>query len=191
MSQLGNILMITVHPEHVSPNALFTVNTVIAVGRAPNETLNELAEVVDVPAPDAPSDDLAAGEALIWFRDTNRVLSKVRVAPPRAELDRHKRKYAQGELEDERVFYFHGPRNELNLRARNLTTFIELAEGLDADTWLFHLKRGDYSNWFRNGVKDATLADRIAEIEQNKELPPAESRREIKKLIEAKYTAPA
>jgi len=191
VTYLGNTVMITVHPEHVSSKALEAVKTVLVVGRAPNEIVNELGKVMNLPTPDVPPGDLAAGEALIWFRDSNRLSPKVTVGPPRAERHRHKRKYAQGELEDERVFHFRGPRNELNLRARNLTMFVELADGLDGDTWEFHLKRGDYSNWFRHGLKDAAVADQIASIEQNESLSAADSRAEIKKAIEAKYTAPA
>ena len=191
LAQLGNTLMITVHPEHVSSNALSSVNTLIAVGRAPNEIVNEFARIISIPVPDVPAYDLSPGESLVWFRDSNRLLPRVTVEPPRAQHDRHRRKYAQGELEDDRAFYFRGPRNELNLRARNLTMFVEFSEGLDDATWLFHLKRGDYSNWFRNVVKDAATADEIASIEQNESLSAADSRAQIRKAIEAKYTAPA
>ncbi|MBV9763282.1 MAG: HAD family hydrolase [Acidobacteriaceae bacterium] len=191
VSKLGSTLMITVHPEHVSPDALNTVDTIIAVGREPHLVMNEFAEIAGVPPPDVPTDDLAPGEALIWFRDSQRVLPRVRVEPPRAERNRHKRKYAQGELEDERVFYFRGPEKKLNLRAQNLITFLQLADGVDDDTWLFHLKRADYSNWFRCGIKDTAIADQIARIEQNDSLSAAESRAQIKEAVESKYTAPA
>ncbi|MGI9069843.1 MAG: HAD hydrolase family protein [Bryobacteraceae bacterium] len=77
ISQLGNTLMITVHPEHVSPHALGTVSTVIVVGRAPGEIVNQFARIINVPAPDFPPDDLAPGEALIWFRDSSRLLPKI------------------------------------------------------------------------------------------------------------------
>ena len=46
----------------------------------------------------------------------------------------------EGELPPERSFYFKGPERKLNLRARNLIQFLQLAEGIDVDTWTFHLK---------------------------------------------------
>lgn len=190
IAEANNTVMITVHPDHVLPKALETVNTFITVGRTPHEIVNEFARAISVPVPDVRPGDLAPGEALIWFRDSNRLLPRVTVEPPHAEHDRHKRKYAQGDLDD-RSFYFRGQRNELNLRARNLTMFVELADGLDDDTWLFHLRRGDYSNWFRDVIKDAAAAKEIASIEQNEALSAADSRAEIKKVIEEKYTAPA
>ena len=39
IDQLGNTLLITVHPEHVSPAALAKIDTVIVVGREPQDSL--------------------------------------------------------------------------------------------------------------------------------------------------------
>jgi len=91
-------------------------------------------------------------------------------------------------LEPERSFYFRGPEGALNLRARNLNTFVQLAEGVDEKTWEFHLKRGDYSAWLRSSLKDEELADAIAGIERDKN---GDSRRLVKEKILEKYTAPA
>jgi hypothetical protein len=44
------------------------------------------------------------------------------------------------------VVLFQGPENKQNLRAQNLMTFIALADGIDDETWLHHLKQHDYSN---------------------------------------------
>jgi hypothetical protein len=33
------------------------------------------------------------------------------------------------------------------------------AEGVDNDTWIVHLKRHDYSEWFKNALHDDELAD--------------------------------
>ena len=54
----------------------------------------------------------------------------------------------------------------MDLAIQNLTMFVQVAEGIDAETWRFNLRRGDYSNWFRNALKDPELADRIAAVEQ-------------------------
>lgn len=190
-SQLGNTLMITVHPEHVAPSVLESIGTVIAVGRAPGEVIHEFSKVVGESSPALSDEDLPPGEALIWYREQNKVISHVKVEPPRGQYSRHKRKYAQGELGAERSFYFRGSKNKLNLRAQNLSMFMQLAEGVDDETWLFHLQRGDYSDWFRNGVKDANLADEVAAFEKDESQAAAESRDRVKKAIESKYTAPA
>jgi hypothetical protein len=102
---------------------------------------------------------------------------------------RHKRKYAQGELEEARVFYFRGPGDRLNLRAQNMTAFVQIAKGVDDDTWLLHLRRGDYSRWLREAIKDNALAEEATTVEQDQSLSPAESRSRIAQAIAERYTA--
>jgi hypothetical protein len=78
----------------------------------------------------------------------------------------------------------------LNLRAKNLLTFIQLADGVDSATWVFHLRRNDYSTWLRHSLSDEELADQIETIEQDVKLPENESRERVKDAILQKYTAP-
>ncbi|MCU1260925.1 MAG: phosphoglycolate phosphatase [Bryobacterales bacterium] len=189
--QLSNVMLVTVHPGHVSPIALSRINTVIVVGRETGTLLQEFAEAAGLTVPEVPGHDLESGEALIWFCDENRLIARVKLEPSHGEHSRHRRKYAEGELEPERIFYFRGPQGESNLRANNLNSFVQLAEGVDPKTWLFHLKRGDYSNWFRHALKDAQIANEIESIEKDERLPEKESRQRIKDVILQKYTAPA
>lgn len=49
----------------------------------------------------------------------------------------------------EEHFVFRGPEGRLNLRAQTLVSFSQMAEGVDDDTWAFHLRCGDYSRWFQ------------------------------------------
>jgi hypothetical protein len=69
--------------------------------------------------------------------------------------------------------------------------FMDLADGVDDETWLFHLRRGEISQWLRQGIKDDTLATQVAAIERNEKLDAAASRRKLRELIEATYTLPA
>jgi hypothetical protein len=115
----------------------------------------------------------------------------MKAEPSRNEHQRHRRKYAEGELEEERSFYFRGPEGELNLRAQNLNTFVQLAQGVDPKTWMFHLKRNDYSGWLRSSLKDEDLADRIECVEKDPSLTETESRKRITEMIQEKYTAPS
>ncbi|WDT82346.1 MAG: hypothetical protein MPW14_11790 [Candidatus Manganitrophus sp.] len=90
----------------------------------------------------------------------------------------------------DRSFFFQGPDGKLNLRAQNLTLFMQLADGVDDATWMHHLRRGDYSRWFREMIKDDHLAEEAAQIEAEK-LSAQESRARIREKIEARYTHPA
>jgi hypothetical protein len=107
------------------------------------------------------------------------------------ERRRHQRKYAQGELGEDKSFYFRGPEGKLNLRAQNLVLFMQLADGLDDATWLYHLARGDYSRWFGEAIKDEELAAEAAHIEAQPNPDPAESRAHIRAAIEQRYTLAA
>jgi HAD superfamily hydrolase (TIGR01484 family) len=189
--QTMSMLLVTVHPEHVSPAALKPIQIVSVVGKDPQKSADEFAAAVGIKAPRFEPGDLAQGEASVWFCETGEVFNHVRTLPGKAERKRHKRKYAEGELEPERVFVFKGAENKLNLRVQNLRTFLQISEGIDDETWLFHLNRGEYSGWFRDKIKDRDLAADVERVEQNKDLSPVDSRKEIAKAIEARYTAPA
>jgi HAD superfamily hydrolase (TIGR01484 family) len=104
------------------------------------------------------------------------------LAPPR--------KYLDGELGPDRSFYFRGAEGKLNLRAQNLSLFLQLGDGVDDATWGYHLKRGDYSRWLRDAVKDPTLVSAIEAIERGPDTPAGEARRKVRDAIEHLY-APA
>lgn len=186
-----SMMLVTVHPEHVSPAALRLIDALVTVGKAPREAAEEFAKVVGISPPQMPSDDLSQGEASVWFLDSNRLVPRMQTEPGKAERKRHKRKYAEGELEAERMFWFRGPAGKLNLRVQNLNTFLQLAEGIDDETWLYHLRRHDYSNWFEHAIKDKDLASELRQIEQADSLSPVESRSRIAKAVESRYTVPA
>ena len=99
------------------------------------------------------------------------------------------RKYAAGELPSDVSFYFRGPKGALNLRAQNLQTFVQLALGVDDATWLHHLRRGDYSDWFQRQIKDRELAAETAAVERDTSLDANASRQRVKEAIERRYTA--
>jgi hypothetical protein len=115
----------------------------------------------------------------------------IKARQTKEKQQRHIRKYAEGELGEDRSFYFRGPDRALNLRAHNLSTFLQLAAGVDDGTWLHHLRGGAYSRWFREAIKDQDLAAEAAGIEADGSLSAADSRARIKELVEQRYTAPA
>ena len=188
---MHGILLITVHPESVAPAVLSTIDLIIAIGEAPERTLASFSQAVGQPPPALPPVELQTGEAIAWFRRTSVPPFWFRSEPPKGELQRHHRKYAEGELAPELSFYFRGPEGKLNLRAQNLHIFLQLADGVDDDTWLHHLRNRDFSSWFRLTIKDDELADEAVQIEQNQNLSPAESRAAIRDAIEKRYTAPS
>jgi HAD superfamily hydrolase (TIGR01484 family) len=189
--RLAQVLFITVHPNHVAAEVLTQVNTAIAIGKEPDTALQMLADANGSPRPKISPATLKSGEALVWRLETGEPPFRMTVAPGEVEHRRHKRKYAEGELGPERSFYFRGPEGKLNLRAQNLMLFVQLAEGVDEETWRYHLQRGDYSQWFREGIKDESLAEQAARIESQPAASAAETRDLIRSLINERYTLPA
>jgi hypothetical protein len=188
---MTGLLLITVHADHVAPAVLSSIGIVIAVGASPESTLAGFAAALKVPPPVFESFQPAAGEAVAWFRTSGERPTPFRFEPAEAERRRHRRKYAQGELGADKSFYFRGKDGKLNLKAHNLMLFLQMAEGVDEDTWLFHLRRGDYSTWFRDVVKDEDLATEVMRIEKETEMPSDESRAQLRKAIEERYTGVA
>ena len=84
-------------------------------------------------------------------------------------------------------FYFRGPKAELKLPAENLRTFMQLAEGVDDATWLFHLRRGDYARWFRDKIQDKELAAVAEQLSHADDESPQSSRRRINEMIKKLY----
>jgi len=189
--RLEGVVMVSVRPNLIAPAVLRALETLIVLGDKPREMLREFIDanrataVADVP------DALEAGTAVLWNKTGNGAPTVVHVEPSRTERRRHLRKYAEGELPEDRSFYFRGPAGKLNLRAQNLIQFMNLGDGVDDETWLFHLQRGEMSRWLREGIKDEPLAAQAAAIERNRQLDAGASRRKLRELIEATYTLPA
>jgi hypothetical protein len=186
-----NYMIITVHPKHVSSEVLSAADVVIAIAGDPEGLFRDFTETLGhgIPKLALPS-SMEPREAVVWFRRKEEGPFRFRSIQSRITHQRHLRKYAEGTLSPERSFYFQGPDGKLNLRAQNLFTFIQLAEGIDDETWLYHLKNGDVSGWFRRSIKDEGLAS-AAEIIVKMYTTPKESRRLIKKAIEERYTLPS
>jgi hypothetical protein len=189
---LSGMLLITVHPEHVAPAVLSSIDVVAAIGRSAGDTLRAYSEAVGAQLPPALPETAAPGEAILWRRRSDpRDPVWIRTYPPKAEHRRHVRKYATGDLGEDRSFYFRGPAGQLNLRAQNLGLFMQLADGVDDETWLHHLRLQDYSRWFRENIKDEDLASEAEGVERQPGLSPRESRDLIKAAIERRYTMPS
>ena len=190
-NRLAGILLVSVTPGAVAPIALQLVDSLLVLGDKPHEMLQEFAQANGSAPPGVPTDRVPPGEVLLWHKGSGAPPVRVLLEPSRTDRRRHLRKYAEGELGEDRSFFFRGPEGKLNLRAHNLILFTNLADGVDEDTWLYHWKRGDVSQWLRTCVKDETLADRVAALEQDEPPDPGTSRRRVRQLIEESYTLPA
>ena len=187
-SWTGNIVLVTVHPDHVAKGALAMIRAALIVGRDPQATLTAVARGRGEQPAILPAHDEDPRSS--WWLSIGSAPIKVRPIERSVDRQRHHRKYAKGELGEDRSFYFRGPDARLNLRAQNLELFKQIGDGVDDATWTYHLQQHDVSRWFREVIKDESLATEAEAIE-SADLPASQSRTEIRQAIERRYTAPA
>jgi len=186
------MILITVHPESIAKAVLDSVDLILAVGDSPDQTISAFCQTVGEDPPKvSPTIQLEPREVLAWWRRTRNPPIRIRCKPPRSERRRHSRKYAEGNLGPDRSFFFRGPEGKLNLRAQNLNLFLQIADGVDGETWMHHLRQGDYSRWFRRHIKDAELASEAEQVEQQPGTTPEDSRAAIRAAVERRYTLPS
>ena len=183
---LDSTMLITVHPEQLPPEVLAAVNVVVTVGDSAPDVLRQICSALGAGPPDLP--EFETGHAIAWWPKDHVAPVAFRAGAPRGERRRHLRKYAEGTLGPDKSFFFRGARGLLRLRAQNLGMFLQMADGIDDDTWRYHLHRGDYSAWVREAIKDVELADEIADIETSQDVPADDSRAAVAEAIGRRYT---
>jgi len=183
-----NFLAITTQPELVNHNFLQRINTAITMGDQPGQIMAEFADLTHTAIKVEKDLIISKGEVLVWQKALNHTVV-VTCSIPGHLLQRHKRKYATGDM-GLNSFYFRGSENKLNLKANNLHTFIQMGSGVDDETWLYHLRRSDYTNWLRASVNDEELALSVQKSGAEQQNATA-SRKTIFKLIRDRYTAAA
>jgi hypothetical protein len=189
-ARLHDVALVTVHPGRVAPAMLKEVDVALSVGQEPAKTFSEFLGAAGTAAPALEPAVLAPGEALAYWVKERRGPYKLIPTPPRGERQRYRRKYVEGRLPDDRVFVFRGQERKLKLRAYNLTTFLELAAGVDDGTWLHHLRSREYSKWFREGFQDDEVAREIERIESKHANDAAASREAVHKVVQERYSLP-
>ncbi len=189
LRELPAAIAVTAHPEKLAPQLLALISTVVGVGGDALAAIQRFRQASGWPTDDKAPPELQAGEVYVLKHSST--VEVIRAARPKEKQKRHVRKYAEGDLGEDNSFYFRGPHGKLNLRAQNLTTFLQLAAGVDDTTWLHHLRAGEYSTWFREAIKDEDLAAEARAIERGKGVSARDSRALIKDLVDRRYTAPA
>jgi hydroxymethylpyrimidine pyrophosphatase-like HAD family hydrolase/archaellum biogenesis ATPase FlaH len=185
--KLGETIFLTVHPDQVARPILKTVDTVVAVGAFPNRTLAQFSEAAGETFAGPLELPEGKNQVIAWMKNSGQGPFIMEAIAGHSERLRHLRKYAEGDLGNH-SFYFTGVENRLHLKAQNLMIFSQIAEGLDEETWSYHLSRGDYSRWFKEQVKDLQLYDETRRIEKRKDLKSQDARKLILELIRARYS---
>jgi hypothetical protein len=181
----NNFILISTSPHALAPAILSKVGLILTIGSNPSYPIKQFCDVLGLTRPEViPS--LGQNEICVWEKGDARSPYKVQFNQPSQLQQRHKKKYAQGDMGGN-SFVFTGPAKKLHLVANNLILFMHIAEGIDDDTWQFHLHRKDYTRWFADVIHDPELAEAGEEAEKMK--GPQASRKHIVDFIAQKYTA--
>ena len=184
-ADFNNFIVISTSPHALHAAALSKIGMIITIGENPAYPFEQFGKIVGIPMP-SEIPVLEKGEICVWEKDSSQAPFKVRYHQPHQLLQRHKKKYAQGEMGDN-SFVFTGEEGRLHLVANNLMLFLHIAEGIDIETWCYHLHRKDFTNWFRKTVHDEELAKVGEEAEEMTDA--AASRQLVLDFISQKYTA--
>ena len=184
-------IFITVHPDTLAAGALRSLGPVLLIGRESVGLIETLSRALGRPCPALPDRGPEVGEAIYWECRGEAPPLLISVVKPKGAVKRHTRKYANGTLGEDRSFFFTGPDGRLNIRAHNLAMFLDIGDGVDADTYFHHLRTGDFATWMRTSIKDEGLADEVANIAAHDPLGLDEARKLVRAAIEQRYTAPA
>ena len=134
---------------------------------------------------DSNSEDLSRLRSEYRHHDGHRApgsRDSVRDRPRRSDRER----FAKGDLGPEQSFVFRSPEGGLNVGAHNLVVFTIVAAGVDDETWLDHLHRGDFSRWFGEVIGDHILTSVASNLESEGK-SAEDSRRLIIKTIADRY----
>lgn len=186
-----NVVLITVQPSFLPVSVLKRIEMVALFGIDAEQSACDFATATQVWLPQFPLPLLSTRELWLWRTKSPEQVVRCRAMKSLREHKRHRRKYAEGQLPPERSVYFKGPESKLNLRAQNLILFCQLAEGVDDKTWEFHLRNGDYGNWFQSSIKDESLAAEATRICGLVDLSASETKNLLLTVIKRDYTLAA
>ncbi len=188
-AELKAVMFITAFHDRLSRVILEGVDWIVSIAENPLEAIHAVCIPLQRSQPEihAPEDG-EEHRAIAWRVVENRMQWFQRL-PTELDAQRHRHSLFEGEMDEEHQFVFRGANNQFNLRAANLKRFIELASGLDDETWTFHLERNDYSNWIEQAIKDYELAMEVRRIESGGEADRALSRDAIIDTIKVRFEA--
>jgi len=180
-------VLITLNASSFPTTVVQRGEAVAIVAHDAEQTLLDFCIAANRDTPHLSEPNLEVAEVWFWEITDSTCPIRLRAFESDREQNRHRRKYAEGQLSPGKCFYFRGPNGLLNLRAQNLITFRQLAEGIDDETWTYHLKRNDYSNWFRICINDEDLAQEAEFTIDNAAMSVAEFKALILATIQRNY----
>jgi hydroxymethylpyrimidine pyrophosphatase-like HAD family hydrolase len=109
------------------------------------------------------------------------------MAPRLTPHVRHRAKYVDVPVTEQRAFVFSGDGQAAAQRARTLRQFVSMLEGLPAAEVAGYLRRGDFSRWIGDVFGDYPLAVELKTLEERHRSVTGDAGAEIAAAVRARY----
>ncbi len=171
-SELAGCVLITYRPSLLQPGILAAVETILAT------PLTDPAEVLALTAlcgADGAETSWGKMLASLGIDEATRLPrtpaqgelpQRFKIAPRLTSHVRHRAKYLEVPMPEERAFYFTCHGQNIGGPARTLKEFVQVQQSLPLEALAGHAKRGDFSQWIGKVFGDLPLADAIAGVEE-------------------------
>jgi len=182
---LGNIgaVIVALDFDQVCPSLLDGINVLVTLGSTARELVEQFASRLRRRCPDFPERLSGPEYACLWnLQNDNQVLLLDQVKPAQKH-HRHSGKYVAGDVGAWHAFRF----PSLGQSASNLTEFLKASTRLDEPALGSHLQAGDFSNWFREVIRDDVLANKTRVIETDSRLAPSVALQQITRVVQSRY----
>jgi HAD superfamily hydrolase (TIGR01484 family) len=182
---LGDIgaIIVALDFDQVCPALLEGVDVLVTLGSTARELVEQFAKRMQRPSPGFPERSPGLENACLWNVHEGDEVFLLDQVQPHQKHHRHSGKYVAGDVGAWRSFHFPA----LGQSASNLTEFLSCSTRLEEPALREHINVGDFSNWFRNVIRDDVLANKTRLIETDTSLAPGQAMEQIRRLVQSRY----
>ena len=169
--------------DQVCPALLEGVDVLVTLGSTARELVHRFATRTQRKVPIFPASSPGLDQVCVWdLHDAERVVLLEQQQPDQTH-HRHSGKYAVGDVGAWHAFYFPA----LGQSASNLSEFLSALARLDDRGFREHCAARDFSNWFREVIRDDVLANKTRLIESDESVSRQVALAHITDLVQARY----
>jgi hydroxymethylpyrimidine pyrophosphatase-like HAD family hydrolase len=171
--ELAAYVMSTYQPSQLHPELLQAIESIIVTPMTNPIEVHALAALCDAEGAEAEWARILANlgmdeaAALSRFNGCSNLPQRFIISRRRTSHVRHRAKYLEVPMPDDRAFVFTCNGHQFGSRARTLKEFVALQARLPTPALEGHARRGDFSRWIGNVFGDEPLAVQIRQVEKD------------------------
>jgi len=182
LANMGAII-VALDFDQVCPSLLDAVDVLVTLGSTARELVQRYAQHTQRRCPEFPARSSEPDYFCLWDVRHGGDVVLMAQQQPEQKHHRHSGKYAVGDVGAWHAFYF----PSLDQRASNLAEFLSSLARLDDPAFRQHREAGDFSNWFREVIRDDVLANETRLLENDASVPLRDAQEQIVHLVQSRY----